>query len=358
MRTAIGYLAVMALGVAAIAHVTPGETMKKQTSTRASRDKSTENLLAGRFRWKTGPPLILPADRPHDPPHAIKDPTIVRWGGRWHVFCSVRATKRTHCIEYLSFPDWKRADSAPRHVLTLTDKYFSAPQVFYFRPHEKWYLIYQVVDKSRKPALQPACSTTDDISDPNSWTAPDLLFARHPENVKMWIDFWVICGRTRAHLFFTSLDGKMWRAETKLSDFPHGWSRPEVVLRADIFEASHVYRLRGMPSAEKFLAIVEAQAGGRRYFEAYLADRLDGKWRALAGSRKKPFASRANVVQTPKPWTDSISHGELIRHGRDETLQVDPANIRFLYQGVSDRDRRGKTYGDIPWKLGLLEPVR
>jgi hypothetical protein len=29
-----------------------------------------------------------------------------------------------------------------------------------------------------------------------------------------------------------------------------------------------------------------------------------------------------------------------------------------LFQGVRDADRRSKKYGDIPWRLGLLEPDR
>jgi hypothetical protein len=35
-------------------------------------------------------------------------------------------------------------------------------------------------------------------------------------------------------------------------------------------------------------------------------------------------------------------------------MEVDPAKLEFLFQGVSDADRTGKKYGDIPWQLGLL----
>ena len=315
----------------------------------------SEGLLAGRFAWTVGAPLVAPVERPEDPCHAIKDPTIVRYKDRWHLFCSIRSQKRSHQIEYLTFTDWKDANAARRHVLTLSDGYFCAPQVFHFSPHRKWVLICQVVDKSRKPALQPACSTTEDIADPASWSKPVLLFNEPPANVRRWIDFWVICDDARAHLFFTSLNGQMWRAETKLAAFPHGWSEPKVVLRGDIFEASHTYRLKGLGT---FLTVVEAQAGGRRYYKAYLADRLDGAWRPLAASRQKPFASPANVRDAGHHWTDSFSHGELLRAGCDQTLEVDPSSLRFLFQGVLDRDKRGKRYGDIPWRLGLLEPAR
>jgi len=316
---------------------------------------AVENLSARIFRWKVSPPLIGPAARAEDPCHAIKDPSVVRYNDRWHLFCTIRSQKRSHQIEYLSFEDWEDANDADRHVLTLTDGYFCAPQVFYFTPQNKWYLIYQVTDKSRDPALQPAYSISRDIDDPTSWSSPTLLFSEQPDNVKAWIDFWVICDESRAHLFFTSLDGQMWRSEANLSEFPSGWSRPGVVLRGDIFEAAHIYRLKGL---DKFLTVVEAQADGRRYYKAYAAARLDGPWEPLAATKEKPFASLTNTRAMGAHWTDSFSHGELIRAGYDQHLEVDPADLRFLFQGVSDQSRMGKKYGDIPWRLGILFPER
>jgi hypothetical protein len=47
-----------------------------------------------------------------------------------------------------------------------------------------------------------------------------------------------------------------------------------------------------------------------------------------------------------------------LRIGRDEKLEVDPANLRFLFQGVLEKDHQGKPYGEIPWRLGLLEPAK
>jgi hypothetical protein len=35
--------------------------------------------------------------------------------------------------------------------------------------------------------------------------------------------------------------------------------------------------------------------------------------------------------------------------------RVDPANLRFLFQGVTDEQMRDKKYGKIPWRLGVLE---
>ena len=39
----------------------------------------------------------------------------------------------------------------------------------------------------------------------------------------------------------------------------------------------------------------------------------------------------------------------------DERLEVDPENLQFLFQGSSDEEYRGRQYGTIPWRLGLLK---
>ncbi len=349
------YFALVGLGTLFFSWTLLADGVDGHVASEDNGQQAIDNFLAGRFNWMVSSPLISPVNRPADPCHAVKDPTIVRYKDRWHLFCSIRSQKRSHQIEYISFDDWKDANVAERHVLTFSDEYFCAPQVFYFTPHKQWYLIHQVIDKSREPALQPAYSRTSDIANPTSWSKPVLLFSEHPDNVKMWIDFWVICDTTRAHLFFTSLDGQMWRSETKLMDFPGGWSRPNVVLRGDIFEASHTYHLKGL---DKFLTVIEAQAGDRRYYKAYLADRLDGQWMPLTATKDKPFASPANTRDTDMHWTDSFSHGELIRDGYDQNLEVNPAYLRFLFQGVSDQAKKGKKYGEIPWRLGILELVQ
>lgn len=317
------------------------------------------DFFAGRFQWNLTAPLVSPAHRPEDPCYGVKDPTVVRFQDRWHVFSTIRSQKRNRQIEHLSFADWKDADKGTRTVLQLSDRDFCAPQVFYHTPHKKWYLIYQEINNKRSPNHYPVYSTSDNLADPAAWTKPAELYPQHPDNVKEWIDFWVICDDAKAHLFFTSLDGKMWRAETKLADFPGKWSKPAVVLQGDIFEASHTYRLKGYA---KYLTVIEALDGTdsatcRRYYKAYLADKLDGDWKPLAATKEKPFAGAANIKQPGGAWTDSFSHGELLRSGYDERLEVDPADLRFLIQGVSDAARKDKKYGETPWRFGLLEPA-
>src|SRR5204863_7516248 len=74
-------------------------------------------LLSPPCRWTLTPPLVSPADRPADPCHAVKDPSVVFHAGKWHLFATIRSRTRTHQIEYLAFADWHKADAAPRHVL-------------------------------------------------------------------------------------------------------------------------------------------------------------------------------------------------------------------------------------------------
>ena len=311
------------------------------------------DLLAGRFQWRVSRPLVEPPRRPGDLRYSVKDPSVVYYQGRLHLFCTLRGKERSHQVEYLTFEDWEEAGRAKRHLLTMHDGFFCAPQVFYFRPQRKWYLICQASDESWEPKYGAAYATTDDLADPASWSPLKPLGHRQADG-KSGLDFWVICDDAKAHLFFTTLDGRMWREATALADFPTGWSEPVLAIRGDVFEASHTYKLQG---TDKYLTLIEAQGGhGWRYYKAYLADRLDGEWTPLAATRDDCFASMANTRPPGDRWTDSISHGELLRAGYDQRLEVDPQNLRFLFQGVTDQARRGKKYGEIPWRLGMLEP--
>jgi hypothetical protein len=317
-----------------------------------SATNSESSFENGKFAWKASGPLMDPGPgrNAEDPHISVKDPTFVFHDGRWHLFASLRKKSGKVDIEYLNFSDWSQANQANRQVLALHDQYYCAPQVFYFTPHKKWYLVYQLADKTRTPPFGPCFSTTENLADPKAWTPQRAMITNAPSKPK-WLDFWVICDQDKAHLFYTSLDGHLWRRETKKTAFPYGWSEQQLALKADIFEASHTYKLKGR---NQYLTLVEAQGGGRRYYKAYLAERLEGPWRGLADSLKQPFAAQVNVQQDTE-WTTSISHGELIRTGVDEFLEVDPANLRFVFQGSSDKEYRSQGYGGIPWRLGILE---
>jgi hypothetical protein len=306
-------------------------------------------------RWEYSAPLLSPEPRKTDRSRAQKDPTVVRHDGKWHVFMTVKLPGRT-AIEYTSFDRWEDANTSKRTLLKLTDRdYFGAPQVFWFEPHKRWVLVFQsgVPDADK---MWVAHSTTTDISDPASWTpaAPILDGGKDDPRPEGGLDYWFICDDRRAYLFFTSLNGKLWRTSTEIGKFPKGFGRCEVALQGAFFEASHTYRLKGL---DRYLTLIEEDH--RRHYKAWIADRLDGEWRPLAVTEDRPFAGAKNIGPAPgvEAWTDNVSHGELLRDGIDQTLTVDPKNLRFLFQGMLESQKAGKPYGDFAWRIGLLTPV-
>lgn len=305
--------------------------------------------------WEYSTPLIAPEKRATLPSRAQKDPTVVFHQGRWHVFMTIKLPGKS-AIEYCSFTDWADANRAKRTILPISQSdYYCAPQVFYFTPHKLWYLVYQMgVPNANK--MWVAYSTNSDITDPSGWTQAKPMLdggKKDPRQVG-GLDYWIICDNQRAYLFLTSLNGKMWRLWTDLEDFPLGFDHCELALEARIFEASHTYRLKGM---DRYLTVIEEN--GRRYFKAYLADRLDGPWTPIADTAERPFAGWNNIRPGPgvPSWTDNVSHGELIRHGCDQTLTVDPEDLRFIFQGMLDAHKSGKGYGQFQWRIGMLTPV-
>ncbi len=307
--------------------------------------------IAAPLQWKSSGVLIPPVSDATHTLISVKDPTVVYFGDKWHVYATTANDRGNWSIVYLSFKDWSEAASAKPYYMDANPNlrgYHCAPQVFYFQAHKKWYLIYQ--------SQHPQFSTTDDISKPETWSKPQDFFAGKPAGTpRLWIDYWIICDDTHAYLFFTGDDGKFYRSRTKIEDFPKGMSNPEIALQESrdiLFEASMTYRIKGTGT---YLTLIEAM-GPDRYYRAFTSDRLDGKWTPLPGADtyRKPFAGINNVVfeQGVIPWTRDISHGELIRDGYDQTMTIDLKNLQLLYQG---RDPAIKTgYGQLPYRLGLL----
>ena len=307
--------------------------------------------LNGPLHWTTGDPVVVP------PPNArgivsVKDPSIVRFNNRWHIYATTADTNGAWGMVYLSFADWADATNAKPYYLDENPNlrgYHCAPQVFYFRPQKKWYLIYQ--------SGPPQYSTADDIAKPETWTKPENFFsAQSGQRHRRWLDFWIICDTTHAYLFCTGDNGRLYRSRTKIEDFPHGFSEPEVAIKGSVegvFEGGMTYKIKG---ANAYLTLVEAIGPGARYYRAWISDRLDGEWQPLpnATTFEQPFAGINNVkfANGVKSWTRDISHGELIRDGYDQTPTIDPNHLQLLFQG---RDPAINTnYSQLPYRLGLL----
>lgn len=302
------------------------------------------------FSWTSSAPLILPQAAPGRASYAVKDPSIVHAGGKYHVFMTTAGSDGWG-LAYTSFEKWSDARTAkivPLAQSPMGPGYRAAPQVLYFAPQKTWYLIYQGPD--------PLYSTSKDVGDPLSWSAPKPLFAAAPDIVKPpqgngWLDFWVICDEAKCYLFNTDDHGRLLRSETTIGQFPNGFHNTVAVMSEkteDLFEASNTYRIAG---SQTYITLVEAISPKGRYFRIWKSNGLGGKWEPFSSAPMNTFASRDNVEQL---WSEGISHGEMIRTNPDQTMTIDPCRpLEYLFQG-NDPAVRVDDYIKIPYQLGVI----
>lgn len=314
----------------------------------AAADKATS------FKWTSSAPLIAPRTDQAGL-YGLKDPSIVRVDGKYHVFMTT-AGEKGWGVAYTSFRDWADAGKSPVVPLeksAMGPGYRAAPQVYYFAPQKLWYLVYQGGD--------PLYSTTRTLDDPGSWSAPKPFFKTAPAIVKErtgqaeWLDFWNICDKKKCYLFFTDDQGKFFRSDTAIADFPHGFSDPVLVMKADkladMFEASNTYKVAG---TDTYLTLIEAMSPKGRYFRAWKSNALDGTWTPLTSDKMNVFASADNVRYKGRTWSEGVSHGELIRSSNDQTLTIDPCKpLEFLYQGLAAWSKE-KDYLKLPYRLAVI----
>lgn len=327
---------------------------QKPAVSEATQVTATTGTATSDFHWHSSAPVILAKSDETHAVDAVKDPTVVYANGKYHVFMTTAGDGWN--LAYTSFKDWADAPSAPLFFLDrspIGNGYRAAPQVFYFAPQHLWYLIFQEGD--------PFYSTTLNIDDPMSWTAPKPFFDHAPEVMKInhgkatWLDFWNICDDQKCYLFNTDDEGHFFRSETSIKQFPNGYGKTVMVMQsdrpADMFEAGMTYKVAG---TNKFVTMIEAAGPRGRYFRSWVTDRLDGDWQPLADQLAHPFASSDTVTYTGPRWSLDISHGELVRSGDDQTLTLDPCSpIHFLYQG-RDPNSDHLDYIKLPYRLGLL----
>lgn len=328
---------------------------------------SLSALAATEARWVLGAPLIDADATLEGKPVKLVDPAIVRdpASGLWHVFASASGGTVWFSLKDLA------ARPAVREVTRLPVGACFVPQVFYHRAQQRWHMIGMVPDSSgRFPKMAPCLCTTATLGDPQSWSAPEILDVPPPPQdaakpVKLWIDFWVICDEAKAHLFATSADGRLWRSETALDKYPHGWTAPVLALEGPFIYASHTYCMAAGQGTARYLTTITARGADpatpqqpRHYQQSYTAERLEGPWlpAPAAATPAQPYAGTANIRLTDPRWTGDISHGEPLRLGHDERMLLDPQPPGFIFHGAyrSSTDAKAKPTPCV----GLLEVVK
>jgi len=298
--------------------------------------------------WQVGAPVLSPGSVGAFDETAVKDPSVVFFEGRWHVFYTARG-QGEYATGYVSAPTLEGLSDAPRHELKQvrgrSSHYACAPQVFFFAPQGRWYLVYQTRDAN----YQPVYSTTKTIEKPESWSAPEILVQKDEE--AKWIDFWVICDATTAYCFYTRSHRDVYGRTTSLEAFPHGWSEGKPAF-AGVHEAVHIYKAKGL---DEYHMIYELNERGVRSFGLARASHLAGPWEKATDA----YATGTQLSCEPGAarWTDMVSHGEMIRSGYNQRLEYDPEAPVMLIQGRLN-DAVGTPYPNLPWKLGLMTRER
>ncbi len=328
------------------------------------------DLTSTALSWTTSPPIDFPVTTVPGVTHlAYKDPSVVRAKDAWQIYASrVRheGGKTRYALAYLSMPTWAQAPQAKVVHLLDDEQLACAPFVFRYARTGTWYVFY-VWENRLTGYAGPAFSTVADIDRPETFTRPTACYPDRkakPSTLPKgrWLDFTVIGDDHRMWLYFTDNYGHLLRSWTSHGSFPLGWSDPEVVLAettATIFEGSQTYALPGNHGYLTFIEGIGPQ--GRRFFTTYTAKTLDGAWTATGTQADRPFAGPGTVTA---PWSVHVSHGELLRSGVDERVEVDTSGqAALIYQGWDGVSRvpdvplgKFNGYHEIPWRLGLLTP--
>ncbi|MEV1142196.1 non-reducing end alpha-L-arabinofuranosidase family hydrolase [Micromonospora sp. NPDC049799] len=313
--------------------------------------------LPSSIRWSSSGVLAGPKpDAAHPDIRAIKDYTVVRHNNAWQVYATTASPSQGWNLVHFSFADWPQANAATHTYLDTATPigrgYRAAPHIFYFAPHNLWYMVYQTG--------LPTYSTSTDPSNPRSWTTPRNFMGSEPAIVTQnkgngaWLDFWMICDTANCYLFSSDDNGNIYRSQTTLANFPNGFGNTQIALRDsnafNLFEGTAVYKVAG---SNQYLLLQEAiGSNGRRWYRSFTSSSLNGSWTPHLATESNPFAHRNNVTFSGTTWTQDFSHGELIRSGNDQTVPINPCRLQFLYQGQDPN--AGGDYIALPWRMGLL----
>ncbi|SDC95388.1 non-reducing end alpha-L-arabinofuranosidase family hydrolase [Glycomyces harbinensis] len=357
MRRTLRTKTLGALAALAAAAALAASMLTAGAQTTADDDAGAEaQALPTTYSWESTGAIIGPKPNSGHNVVSAKDPTVVQdASGKWHVFFTVANTAGAWSLAYTGFNDWSQASSAPHTFLdtnpNIGSRYAAAPHVFFYEPSGLWYLVYQTG--------LPSYSTTSNINDPGSWSAPRNFQNEMPQIVKdnigngHWLDYWVICDSSMCYLFSADDNGHVYRAETTVANFPNGFTNTKIVLqdtKNNLFEGGAVYKV---DNTNTYLLIWESiGSDGARYYRSYTANGLNGQWQPQATGQNAPFAGAANVSFPGGAWTKDISHGELLRSGRNQTMPIDTGNLQMLYQGRNPNS--GGDYSQLPYRLGLL----
>ncbi|MDP4180932.1 MAG: non-reducing end alpha-L-arabinofuranosidase family hydrolase [Bacillota bacterium] len=289
--------------------------------------------------WTVDDPVVFHAQcKPYDY-YAAKDPTIVYYNGKYLVYYTGANQSDGWQMCFSSASTIEGLKTAPRTYMSkIGESYFCAPELFYFEPQNLWYLVYQ------DGTYGAAYATSTNPADPTSWSGPKSFGV----SGNMGWDYYIICDDQYAYMYNTPSDGsaKLYMRKTALSNFPNkGWSAPTVAC-SNVFEASEVYKSK---ADGQYYLLVEAMIDGRSY-ELFTSSSAGGPWTLV----NNKWATKATLTKyNGSKWTTNVSHGELIRSGYNQKLEINDINhVDFFIQGTLSISNAA--YQQLTWDLGLI----
>lgn len=351
-------------------------------------------------KWTVSEPILQAGPKGSFDDIAVKDPSIVHYKGKYHLFYTSKFTRETaeklkaegvpvpvsrSGTGYVSAQTLDGLSEAKRYNLgAIVDEVVIAPQVFYFEPQKLWYIIaHKNIEDSYD--LVPIYLTNPNIEDVNGWSEPKELLPKPPPGF-FWIDFRVICSDEKAHLFYADHRGSLFRIECPLEEFPQGlkkavknrgrgpdYGKGKTVLtewgvdekgKWRLHEAVSVYYVK---EADKYLALGEAVRphptrapywdSRNRFMIAWISDTIEGPWKRVESSSNEFAGNPDNLYNEDgtKSKYDQVSHFTLLRSGYNQKMEIDNFKLNLVFQAF-DAEGIGDdyVYDDLPWELAIM----
>ena len=288
---------------------------------------------------------------------SVKDPSVIFSNGNYHLFYTTHLDSNNTEIRHASGPNLKSLEQAKRTRVVAGG---AAPQVFVHKE-----MFYMICNGKRLKV-----NKGDDLGLEKNWQDIGEIYqggvsGTNPvsnEKKAPWgpIDFWMIADGDTLFLFYALNNGAIGMTHQPLSAFPNAsnWS-PHVIAVAEkgfdkIFEAPHIYHSM---SDGLFYMQVEGMDGPKRKLALYKSTKLDCTWDQDGWKLvNESWACGSNIsFENCQNWTNQVSHPEAIRSDDSLKMNIDDINkSHWLFMGIDPAANKGKKYGEIPWKIGVM----